>query len=63
MYIASLGSPERNPLVHLHVCPLPAGTPFEQQQFVAMFGRREISDERVDELADTIRRNLRLPNK
>ena len=60
MYIASLGSPERNAHVHLHVCPCPSGTPFEQQQFVAMFGHREMSDERLDELAEVIRRNLRL---
>ncbi len=36
MYIASLGSPERNAHVHVHVCPCPAGTPFELQQFAAM---------------------------
>lgn len=60
MYIASLGSPERNAHIHLHVCPCPPGTPFEQQQFVAMFGHREISAERLDELAESIRQNLRL---
>jgi len=36
MYIASLGSPERNAHLHVHVCPCPAGTPFELQQFAAM---------------------------
>jgi diadenosine tetraphosphate (Ap4A) HIT family hydrolase len=36
MYVASLGSPERNPHLHVHVCPCPAGTPFELQQFAAM---------------------------
>jgi histidine triad (HIT) family protein len=36
MYVASLGSPERNAHVHVHVCPCPAGTPFELQQFAAM---------------------------
>jgi diadenosine tetraphosphate (Ap4A) HIT family hydrolase len=55
MYVASLGSDERNPHIHMHVCPCPAGTPFEQQQFVAMIGHREISDERLDELAAAIR--------
>jgi diadenosine tetraphosphate (Ap4A) HIT family hydrolase len=59
MYMASLGSPERNPHVHIHVCPCPRGTPFEQQQFVAMLGHRELSDERLDELAESIRQNLR----
>src|SRR3954451_10186414 len=29
MYLASLGSPERNPHLHLHVCPCPEGTPFD----------------------------------
>src|SRR5262245_45873673 len=36
MYVASLGSPERNAHVHIHVCPCPPGTPFNQQQFEAM---------------------------
>jgi len=36
MYVASLGSPERNAHLHVHVCPCPAGTPFELQQFAAM---------------------------
>jgi len=36
MYIASLGSPERNAHLHIHVCPCPAGTPFTEQQFAAM---------------------------
>src|SRR5262249_11688322 len=36
MYIASLGSPERNAHLHVHVCPCPRGTPFDQQQFAAM---------------------------
>src|SRR4051812_17749255 len=31
MYIASLGSPERNPHLHIHVCPCPPNTPFEEQ--------------------------------
>lgn len=59
MYIASLGSPERNAHIHLHVCPCPPGTPFERQRFVTMLGHREISGERLDELAESIRQNLR----
>jgi len=39
MYIASLGSPERNAHLHVHVCPCPQGTPFDQQQFAAMMHR------------------------
>ncbi len=59
MYVASLGSPERNAHIHFHVCPCPPGTPFERQQFVAMIGNREMSDERLDELAELIRAQLR----
>ncbi len=62
MYLASLGSPERNPHLHIHVCPCPPGTPFEQQQFAAMMWRDGhyllLSDERLDELAAAIRANL-----
>jgi diadenosine tetraphosphate (Ap4A) HIT family hydrolase len=62
MYLASLGSPERNPHLHLHVCPCPAGTPFDQQQFEAMqFTDGQyliLSDARLDELADQIRAAL-----
>jgi hypothetical protein len=36
IYLASLGSPERNAHLHVHVCPCPAGTPFDEQQFRAM---------------------------
>jgi histidine triad (HIT) family protein len=62
MYLASLGSPERNAHLHLHVCPCPEGTPFEQQQFAAMQVRDgrylELSEERLDELAVQIRQGL-----
>jgi diadenosine tetraphosphate (Ap4A) HIT family hydrolase len=63
MYIASLGSPERNAHVHIHVCPCPPGTPFDQQQFAAMDlkgGERllDMSDERLDELAASITRKI-----
>jgi histidine triad (HIT) family protein len=62
MYLASLGSPERNAHLHLHVCPCPEGTPFEQQQFAAMQVRDgrylELSDERLDEIAMRIRQGL-----
>jgi diadenosine tetraphosphate (Ap4A) HIT family hydrolase len=59
MYIASLGSPERNAHVHIHVCPCPPGTPFEEQQFAAMDLRGgqallTFSDPRLDDLARAI---------
>ena len=62
MYLASLGSPERNPHLHVHVCPCPPGTPFDGQQFAAMMvpdGKYLLlSDERLDELAAAIRTRL-----
>lgn len=62
MYLASLGSPERNPHLHVHVCPCPEGTPFERQQLAAMeledFQYLQLSDERLDELAERIRHAL-----
>lgn len=62
MYIASLGSPERNAHLHIHVCPCPSGTPFEEQQGEAMRmkdGRYlEISEKRLAELAEQIRERL-----
>lgn len=62
MYLASLGSPERNPHLHLHVCPCPPGTPFDQQQFAAMEWKNgqylKLTDERLDEIAAKIRRGI-----
>jgi diadenosine tetraphosphate (Ap4A) HIT family hydrolase len=62
VYLASLGSPERNPHLHIHVCPCPPGTPFAQQQFAAMQLDEGqyllLSDERLDELAERIRRGI-----
>jgi diadenosine tetraphosphate (Ap4A) HIT family hydrolase len=64
MYLASLGSPERNPHLHIHVCPCPPGTPFEQQQFAAMMKAPDgwymtISEQRMGELAEQIWRHMR----
>ena len=66
MYIASLGSPERNAHVHIHVCPCPPGTPFEEQQFAAMDLRGgqallTLSDARLDELVESITQAIRRP--
>ena len=62
MYLASLGSPERNAHIHIHVCPCPPGTPMEKQQFAAMdLGEGKslsVSPERMRELATSIRHNL-----
>lgn len=59
IYIASLGSPERNAHVHIHVCPCPSGTPFAEQQFAAMQGHLTVSDARMDDLAQRIREKAR----
>jgi len=62
MYIASLGSPERNAHLHIHVCPCPPNTAFEAQQFEAMQVKNgeylEISETRLEELASQIRAKL-----
>lgn len=62
MYVASLGSPERNAHLHVHVCPCPAGTPFEMQQFEAMQLKNGkylvLSQERLAEVATQIRTKL-----
>lgn len=47
MYMASLGSPERNAHLHLHICPCPPGTPFEEQQFAAM----DMKDDRIQAIS------------
>lgn len=62
MYVASLGSPERNAHLHIHVCPCPTGTPFADQQFAAMQFRDgrylDISTARMAELAAQLRERL-----
>jgi histidine triad (HIT) family protein len=59
IYLASLGSPERNAHLHVHVCPCPAGTPFELQQFEAMRSpdglHHEADPDRQREVAQRIR--------
>ena len=66
MYLASLGSPERNAHLHVHVCPCPAGTPFERQQFEAMRRRdglhHEADPDRQREVAQRIRAALEQPS-
>ncbi len=62
MYIASLGSPERNAHLHIHVCPCPPDTPFHQQQFEAMQIKNsqflQLSENRMQEIASQIRMAL-----
>ncbi len=62
MYIASLGSPERNAHLHIHVCPCPPGTPFREQQFAAMDLKDgkylSLPDERMRDLAARIRERI-----
>jgi diadenosine tetraphosphate (Ap4A) HIT family hydrolase len=62
MYIASLGSPERNAHLHIHVCPCPPDTPFHQQQFEAMQITNgqflQLDENRMRELASQIRAAL-----
>jgi diadenosine tetraphosphate (Ap4A) HIT family hydrolase len=62
MYIASLGSLERNAHVHIHVCPCPPNTPFELQQFEAMQVKNGeyllLSETRLEELSSQIRAKL-----
>lgn len=64
MYIASLGSPERNSHLHIHVCPCPPGTPIEDQQFAAMEVKDgkylDINLERMREIAANIKQNLKI---
>lgn len=58
VYTASLGSPERNSHIHIHVCPCPKGTPFDQQQFEAMKTWKTVEPTRMQELAGWIRELL-----
>lgn len=62
MYILSLGSNEGNAHVHWHVVPLPPGTPYEEQQHVAIMletaGALEVPEEEKADLAGRIRRRI-----
>jgi diadenosine tetraphosphate (Ap4A) HIT family hydrolase len=58
VYLLSLGSNQGNSHVHWHVVPLPPGTPYEEQQFVALMletvGALKISEEKMASLATRI---------
>lgn len=63
--IAALGSPERIPHVHIHVCPCPPGTPFHEQQFAAMQLKNDhyldLSEEQLAAIARQLRERLVSP--
>jgi diadenosine tetraphosphate (Ap4A) HIT family hydrolase len=44
-YLLSLGSQQGNSHVHWHIAPLPAGTPYEQQQFHALMTENGVVDQ------------------
>lgn len=62
LYILSLGSQQGNRHVHWHVAPLPAGVPYEEQQFHALMMERagvlQIPREEMASLAQRIRARL-----
>jgi len=41
-YVLSLGSQQGNPHIHIHVVPLPPGTPYEQQQYHALMAENGV---------------------
>lgn len=59
MYLASMGSNELNDHVHFHIFPLPANTPFDEQQFAAFDYRKrgflDLSMEEKQALAEKIK--------
>lgn len=66
VYILSLGSQQGNRHVHWHIAPLPYGVPFKQQQLDALRidnGYLEIPDDEMAELAQQIRRNMKMDNR
>jgi diadenosine tetraphosphate (Ap4A) HIT family hydrolase len=61
MYSLSLGSRQGNAHLHWHLAPLPAGVPYEQQQYHALMtehGVLNVTDQQQAELAAQVRRAL-----
>lgn len=57
IYVLSLGSQQANSHLHFHVVPLPAGVPFEKQQYHALMaehGVLQIPDDQMAELAQRV---------
>ena len=50
-YVLSLGSQQGNPHIHIHVVPLPPGTPYEQQQFYALMAENGVVQPTPEETA------------
>jgi len=64
MYVLSLGSQQGNSHVHWHIAPLPAGVPFEEQQFEALRlekGILDLSEEEMASLAARIGQSMKEP--
>lgn len=51
-YLLSLGSQQGNDHVHWHIAPLPAGVPYEQQQYYALMAENGLIATTPDEKAD-----------
>jgi histidine triad (HIT) family protein len=61
-YLLSLGSQQGNDHVHWHIAPLPAGVPYEQQQYYALMAENGLiatTPDQKAELAARIREQLR----
>jgi diadenosine tetraphosphate (Ap4A) HIT family hydrolase len=59
VYLLALGSNEGNAHVHWHIVPLPAGTPYEQQQLqIYQLDVLKQSPEELDALAQRLRRKI-----
>jgi diadenosine tetraphosphate (Ap4A) HIT family hydrolase len=50
-YVLSLGSQQGNPHIHVHVVPLPPGTPYEQQQYHALMAENGVVQPTREETA------------
>jgi diadenosine tetraphosphate (Ap4A) HIT family hydrolase len=60
LYVLSLGSKQGNSHVHWHLCPLPPGLPFDQQQLTAIDTELgfDLGKDELEELAGRIRAAL-----
>jgi diadenosine tetraphosphate (Ap4A) HIT family hydrolase len=60
-YVLSLGSQQGNPHLHIHVVPLPPGTPYEQQQLHAVMAENGVvpmTPEQTSALGEQLRAAL-----
>ena len=56
IYIFTFGSNQGNAHVHWHIAPLPAGTPYEEQQMKAVSWRRGVLNVPETEMVDLAKR-------